>query len=157
MMLGCLHWLSRATACACMHMYAHLPAGRSVCAQVLHLARCTVSKSPCCRCLAPDCTLLRVQAAGGLPGEKCNAELFRLRAAEICRAATAALCLTAPCCVCRPPAVYLARNAMLSSFACGRQTSLVVDAGHAATVGEHCKSDVCQCRFNGPYQLSCVA
>ena len=34
-----------------------------------------------------------------------------------------------------PPALYLARNAMLSSFACGRQTSLVVDAGHAATVG----------------------
>ena len=34
-----------------------------------------------------------------------------------------------------PPALYLARNAMLSSFACGRQTSLVIDAGHAATVG----------------------
>lgn len=35
-----------------------------------------------------------------------------------------------------PPAVFLGRNAMLSSFAVGRQTSLVVDAGHEATVGE---------------------
>ena len=36
-------------------------------------------------------------------------------------------------------AVFMARNAVLSSFATGRQTSLVVDAGHARTVGE--------CRF----------
>ncbi len=35
------------------------------------------------------------------------------------------------------PAIFLAKNAVLSSFATGRQTSLVVDAGHEATVGEH--------------------
>lgn len=35
-----------------------------------------------------------------------------------------------------PAAVFLAKNAVLSSFASGRQTSLVVDAGHEATVGE---------------------
>ena len=34
------------------------------------------------------------------------------------------------------PAVFLAKNAVLSSFATGRQTSLVVDAGHEGTVGE---------------------
>lgn len=34
------------------------------------------------------------------------------------------------------PALFLAKNAVLSSFATGRQTSLVVDAGHAGTVGE---------------------
>ena len=42
---------------------------------------------------------------------------------------------------------------MLSSFACGRQTSLVVDAGHAATVGELCQSCVCQNRSDGPGQV----
>ena len=36
-----------------------------------------------------------------------------------------------------PPAVFLGKNAMLSSFAVGRQTSLVVDAGHEATVGRN--------------------
>lgn len=30
----------------------------------------------------------------------------------------------------------MAKNAVLSSFASGRQTSLVVDAGHERTVGE---------------------
>lgn len=35
-----------------------------------------------------------------------------------------------------PPAVFLAKNAVLSSFATGRQTSLVVDSGHEGTVGE---------------------
>ena len=30
----------------------------------------------------------------------------------------------------------MAKNAVLSSFATGRQTSLVVDAGHERTVGE---------------------
>lgn len=30
----------------------------------------------------------------------------------------------------------MAKNAVLSSFASGRQTSLVVDAGHDRTVGE---------------------
>ena len=34
-----------------------------------------------------------------------------------------------------PPALFLAKNALLSSFATGRQTSLVIDAGHEATVG----------------------
>ncbi|KAL3131212.1 NuA4 histone acetyltransferase subunit [Trebouxia sp. C0009 RCD-2024] len=34
------------------------------------------------------------------------------------------------------PAIFLAKNAVLSSFATGRQTSLVVDAGHEGTVGE---------------------
>ena len=33
------------------------------------------------------------------------------------------------------PAVFIAKNAVLSSFALGRQTSLVVDAGHESTVG----------------------
>jgi len=33
-------------------------------------------------------------------------------------------------------AVFLARNAVLSSFAVGRQTSLVVDSGHGSTVGK---------------------
>mmetsp|Transcript_3544 Transcript_3544/g.10296 ORF Transcript_3544/g.10296 Transcript_3544/m.10296 type:complete len:435 (+) Transcript_3544:267-1571(+) len=33
----------------------------------------------------------------------------------------------------RPPAVFLAKNAVLASFATGRQTSLVVDAGHEGT------------------------
>ena len=37
------------------------------------------------------------------------------------------------------PAVFLAKNAVLSSFATGRQTSLVLDAGHEGTVGEHHK------------------
>ena len=33
------------------------------------------------------------------------------------------------------PAVFLARNAVLTSFAMGRQSSLVVDAGHEGTTG----------------------
>lgn len=35
------------------------------------------------------------------------------------------------------PAIFLAKNAVLSSFATGRQTSLVMDAGHEGTVGEY--------------------
>lgn len=35
------------------------------------------------------------------------------------------------------PAVFLAKNAVLSSFAIGRQTSLVVDAGHESTLGRY--------------------
>ena len=35
-----------------------------------------------------------------------------------------------------PPAVFLARSAVLTSFAMGRQSSLVVDAGHEGTTGE---------------------
>ena len=35
-----------------------------------------------------------------------------------------------------PPAIFLARNAVLTSFAMGRQSSLVVDAGHEGTTGE---------------------
>ena len=35
----------------------------------------------------------------------------------------------------RPPAVFLAKNAVLASFATGRQTSLVVDVGHQCTTG----------------------
>ena len=34
------------------------------------------------------------------------------------------------------PAVFLAKNAVLSSFATARQTSLVVDVGHESTVGK---------------------
>lgn len=34
-----------------------------------------------------------------------------------------------------PPAVFLSKNPVLSSFAVGRPTSLVVDIGHEATVG----------------------
>ncbi len=33
------------------------------------------------------------------------------------------------------PALFLAKNAALSSYATGRQTSLVVDMGHEGTVG----------------------
>ena len=35
-----------------------------------------------------------------------------------------------------PPAIFLAKNAVLSSFAMGRQSSLVVDAGHEGIVGQ---------------------
>eukprot|EP00884_Botryococcus_braunii_P015367 jgi/Botrbrau1/2513/Bobra.0079s0005.1 len=35
-----------------------------------------------------------------------------------------------------PPAVFLAKNPVLSSFAMGRPSSLVIDVGHEATVGE---------------------
>ena len=35
----------------------------------------------------------------------------------------------------RPPAVFMAKNAVLSSFASGRQTSIVVDVGHEGTTG----------------------
>ena len=35
-----------------------------------------------------------------------------------------------------PPALYLARDAVLAAFATGRQTALVVDAGHDSTTGE---------------------
>lgn len=35
-----------------------------------------------------------------------------------------------------PPAVFIAKNAVLASFATGRQTSLVVDAGHEGTTGD---------------------
>ena len=38
------------------------------------------------------------------------------------------------------PAIFLAKNAVLSSFATGRQTSLVMDAGHEGTVGEYLDS-----------------
>lgn len=32
-------------------------------------------------------------------------------------------------------AIFIAKDAVLTSFALGRQTSLVIDAGHEATVG----------------------
>lgn len=35
-----------------------------------------------------------------------------------------------------PPALFVANSAVLSSFASGRQTSLVVDLGHDGVVGE---------------------
>ncbi|KAL4451640.1 hypothetical protein ABPG75_007302 [Micractinium tetrahymenae] len=38
------------------------------------------------------------------------------------------------------PAVFMAKNAVLSSFSTGRQTSLVVDAGHDRTVGESARA-----------------
>ena len=34
-----------------------------------------------------------------------------------------------------PPALFLARDAVLSSFATGRATAMVVDAGHDSTTG----------------------
>ena len=37
-----------------------------------------------------------------------------------------------------PPALFLARDAVLSSFATGRATAMVVDAGHDSTTGEPC-------------------
>lgn len=36
------------------------------------------------------------------------------------------------------PATFLAKNAVLSSFASGRQTSLVVDCGYAGTTSKKC-------------------
>ena len=42
-----------------------------------------------------------------------------------------------------PPALYLARDAVLAAFATGRQTALVVDAGHDSTTGE------CLCGLGG--------
>ena len=36
---------------------------------------------------------------------------------------------------CSAPALFLAKNAALSSYATGRQTSLVVDMGYEGTVG----------------------
>jgi hypothetical protein len=36
-----------------------------------------------------------------------------------------------------PPALFLGKNAVLSSFATGRPTSLVVDVGHEGAVGVH--------------------
>lgn len=33
------------------------------------------------------------------------------------------------------PAVFLGRNAVLSSFATGRQTSMMIDSGHKGTTG----------------------
>ena len=33
------------------------------------------------------------------------------------------------------PALYLAKNAVLSAFATAKQTALVVDTGHASTTG----------------------
>ena len=35
-----------------------------------------------------------------------------------------------------PPALFLARDAVLAAFATGRQSAIVVDAGHDATTGE---------------------
>jgi len=35
----------------------------------------------------------------------------------------------------QPPAVFLAKNAVLTSFASGRQTSMVVDMGYEGSVG----------------------
>jgi hypothetical protein len=35
----------------------------------------------------------------------------------------------------RSPALFLAKNAVLASFAVGRQTSLVIDSGHNTTTG----------------------
>ena len=35
----------------------------------------------------------------------------------------------------RPPAAFLARDAVLASFAMGRQSSLVIDMGHRSTTG----------------------
>ncbi len=37
----------------------------------------------------------------------------------------------------KAPAAFMAKNAVLASYAMGRQTSLMVDAGHDGTVGEH--------------------
>ena len=34
------------------------------------------------------------------------------------------------------PALYMAKNAVLSAFATAKQTALVVDAGHESTTGE---------------------
>ena len=47
-----------------------------------------------------------------------------------------------------PAAVFMAKNAVLSSFASGRQTSLVVDAGHERTVGEPAACCVSAARAN---------
>lgn len=53
-----------------------------------------------------------------------------------------------------PPfaAVFMAKNAVLSSFASGRPTSLVVDAGHERTVGER----NCCCVFAAHFLLAAL-
>ena len=38
------------------------------------------------------------------------------------------------------PALFLAKNAVLSSFASGRQTSLVVDMGYESSIGKSGKA-----------------
>lgn len=53
-----------------------------------------------------------------------------------------------------PPAVFLGKNAMLSSFAVGRQTSLIVDSGHDATVGEPCSTLFRPCKYIQPFQIN---
>jgi actin-like protein 6A len=54
------------------------------------------------------------------------------------------------------PALFLAKNAVLSSFAMGRQSSLVVDAGHDGTVGAPALPLSPTCHFPLPYSTSLV-
>ena len=60
----------------------------------------------------------------------------------------------------RPPAVFMAKNAVLSSFATGRQTSVVVDIGHEGTTGaaeDYCRlSSVVERWIYPPAYLSIV-
>jgi Actin len=59
----------------------------------------------------------------------------------------------------QPPAVFLARNAVLASFATGRQTSLVVDAGHEGTTGDatsRVRAAVGDVVYWGPLLLCCT-
>ncbi|KAK9800233.1 hypothetical protein WJX73_002417 [Symbiochloris irregularis] len=61
-----------------------------------------------------------------------------------------------------PPALFLGKNAMLTSFAVGRQTSLVVDAGHEATVvaavhdGYVLKKSIVQSPLGGQLLTRCM-
>ena len=54
------------------------------------------------------------------------------------------------------PALFLAKNAVLSSFALGRQTSLVLDVGYEGTVGAPWLADACtRLSLISPEALEC--
>jgi hypothetical protein len=90
---------------------------------------------------------------GGSAGRLCTCPLSRCCHASCCCFPFGLLLAILECCAAWPlfhsllsllllpspsaaAAVFMAKNAVLSSFASGRQTSLVVDAGHERTVGE---------------------
>jgi Actin len=54
------------------------------------------------------------------------------------------------------PAVFLAKNPVLSSFALGRQTSLVVDIGHTGTVGALLPLSCCLHQAKLLHMLACL-
>jgi actin-related protein len=49
----------------------------------------------------------------------------------------------------RPPALHLARSALLGALAVGKQSALVIDAGHRGTTGGWCWGREGVCRGSG--------